>query len=188
MTSLLNVVGLIADTIAICNALGIKTPAQSAESDELIKSIEEIHSSTEHLQGLISDAEAKIRNTITTAAVIEMRSRLQKNISVDKDKVDTMLKLLFIIKTVSSSGLCNSYPIFFLRWGLHSWDSWTHRGQYRGSHKVHQSPFTLIKTYQLQNDCLRWCTLSGKAKWKAGKLDQWGSLLPCIGSAWLSIC
>lgn len=98
--ALLNPIGFVADVISICNALGFQTPAQRAESKAFMKEILALQDGVEELSDMIFKSEEHIKRAISTAAVIEIRSRLPNNLSIDNRVVDSMIKLLFILKQV----------------------------------------------------------------------------------------
>lgn len=99
---LLDPIGFAADLIAIGNALRIPTPAQKAQSQEFMDAIMALQIDLDPIKDIIADAEAKISNVITTAAIIEVRSRLHPYLAVDKRLVNTMLQLFFILKQISN--------------------------------------------------------------------------------------
>ena len=100
MEALYNPVGFAADVLAICNAFGIRTPAQKQEWDDLMERIDEINSNINQLSENITESEKNIQNTIRDCSIDIIRLSLPKNLQIPSESCDLTLKLFSIIKGV----------------------------------------------------------------------------------------
>lgn len=102
MAALLDPISFISDTIAIANALGYYTPAQKQQAEDLQDAIEGARDAIIKLEQGIAQNSKHIKNFIVTAAVIEIRSRLQ-DVKINGEALELLIKLLFCIKEIEAN-------------------------------------------------------------------------------------
>ena len=100
MDALLNPIGFIADSIAICNALGIRTPYQRQETEEYLQRIENFIHFTREVNAAIIQTNQDIAATINASFISDERSRLPEDFALPADRIEIAIKSFIAIKKV----------------------------------------------------------------------------------------
>ena len=103
MSVLLDPLGFVADSIAIANALGFYTSAQQEQTNRLLKELSDVSHQVQVLNEQSVAQCEQITCKITTAAVVEVRSRLQNITAIPSQQLELLIRLLFSIKECANN-------------------------------------------------------------------------------------